>query len=317
MNEEKRFKNVSEFAEYVAKHLFDSAPEKKEVHQIDVRDVTKNNGLVLTSIVIKADDSNIAPTIYMNDGFEKYLDGADIETLIGSYLGMYEESKLSHDFSIDFFTDFEKVKDMLTLKLINAERNIDMLESCPHILLHDLAAIFQVRVDTLEFGNATITVKKEHANMWNVGTASLLTYAKLNMEKKEFFKIQSMMEVLAGVMDISEDEAASMDAMPMYVMTNESNVNGAVGMIFTEKLQAFADRHEHNLIILPSSTHEIIILLDDGCADAEGLAEIVRAVNCTDVREEDFLSDSVYYYDKDSRELQIADTKERIEVMIA
>lgn len=317
MNEEKKFENVTEFAEHVAKHLFDSVPELNESHQIEVRDVTKNNGRILTGIIIKANDSNIAPTIYMNDGFKRYLDGADVETLIESYLEVYEESKLSHDFSVDFFTDFEKVKDKLTLKLINAERNREMLESCPHILLHDLAAIFQVKVDTLECGNATITVRKEHAAMWNVGTASLLTYAKLNMEKKELFRIQSMLEVLYGAMCMSEDEVTSMDIMPMYVMTNESKVNGAVGMIFTEKLQAFAERHECNLIILPSSTHEIIILLDDGCADISGLAEIVKAVNDTEVREEDFLSDSVYYYDKDSRELQIADTKDRIEVKIA
>ena len=318
MNEERRFENVKEFAQYVAEHLFDENSAMKENHHVEVKEVVKNNGLVLTGLIIKEDDVNIAPTLYMNQGYEMYLKGRDIESLIESYLCTYEESRLSNDFSVEFFMDFDKVKDRLMLKLINAASNVDMLTECPHLILGDLAVIFQVKIDTLAYGNATITVKKEHAKIWNVGTATLLTCAKLNMETRERFNIQPMMEVIAGMMGLTVDEAIEMGAdIPMFVMSNESKINGATGLIFTEKLQSFAEMHDCNLIILPSSIHEILIVLDKGGMDIASLTEIVKAINTSEVSPEEVLSNSVYYYDRNAHELQMADTKEKIEIKIA
>lgn len=316
--EERRFENVREFAEYVKEHLFDAKPEMVKSHEVTINEVVKNNGLVLTGLVVKEKGINIAPNIYLNDGFNKYENGADVEELISSYLITYENSKLSKDFSVEFFMDFEQVKDRLTLKLINAERNKEMLKECPHLLMEDLAVIFQVRVDTFECGNATITVKKEHAKMWKVGTASLLTYAKLNMEEKETFHISSMLEVLAGMMGMTVEEAVEMGGdMPMYVMSNESKINGACGLIFTEMLQNFADKHNKNLIICPSSIHELVIILDEGSVDAQSVVETVRAINESEVSPEEVLSDNAYYYDRKAQQLQLIDTREPLEIEIA
>lgn len=43
---------------------------------VTVNKVTKNNGLTLDGLVIKATDTNIAPTIYLNGYYERYEDGA-------------------------------------------------------------------------------------------------------------------------------------------------------------------------------------------------------------------------------------------------
>lgn len=64
---------------------------------------------------------------------------------------------------------------------------------------------------------------------------------------------------------------------------------------------------EHNLYILPSSIHEVIILLDDEYAkDPEELARMDKRDNRIVVDREEILSDHVYYYDREKDEIRIA-----------
>lgn len=308
-------KSVKEFATYVAAHLFDAEPELADNHNVEIHEVVKNNGRVLTALTVREEGCNIAPTIYVNDGFEKFQDGADVEVLIAGYLRTYLESKPADSFSVEFFTDFNQVQDRLTMKLINAEKNEQMLKDAPHYTLGDLALIFQVMVDASEYGNATITVKKDHQAMWNIPTSTLFENAKANMEEKTPIRIQSMLEVLRDMMGDMPEELLDGAEPSMYVLSNESKINAASGMIFTDKLLEFADKHESNLFILPSSLHELILIPDKGDMDVQTLTDMVCEVNITQVSPEEVLSDKVYYFNREEKALMFAESMERIDLV--
>ena len=93
-------------------------------------------------------------------------------------------------------------------------------------------------------------------------------------------------------------------------MTNETKINGAASMIFTEKLDEFANDHNANIFILPSSIHEILLIPDNGSMKISELENMVREVNETQVAPDEILSDNVYFYDKDAKSLYIAATNE-------
>ena len=308
-------KDVKEFATYVAEHLFDARPELKKNHEVEVKEMIKNNSTVLTGLIIKEVESNIAPTIYMNSGFEMYRDGTQMEELIEGYLRTYETNKLDNNVSVEFFTDFEQAKERLTMKLVNAEKNRERLKKLPHYLLGDLALIFQVQVEAAEFGTATITVQSEHINMWKKEIATLFDNAKRNMSKKQPVRIQSMFDVLSSMMGEITEEMFEEINLQMYVLSNETKINAASGIIFTEKIQEFADVHEANLFILPSSIHELILIPDSGELDVEYLANMVREINATQVPPEEVLSDKVYYYDRNQKALMFADSMEIISLI--
>ena len=308
-------KDVKEFATYVAEHLFDARPELKKNHEVEVKEMIKNNSTVLTGLIIKEVDSNIAPTIYMNSGFEMYQDGTLMEELIEDYLRTYETNKLDNNVSVEFFTDFEQAKERLTMKLVNAEKNRERLKKLPHYLLGDLALIFQVQVEAAEFGTATITVQNEHINMWKKEIATLFDNAKRNMSEKQPVRIQSMFDVLSSMMGGITEEMFEEINLQMYVLSNETKINAASGIIFTEKIQEFADVHEANLFILTSSIHELILIPDSGELDVEYLANMVREINATQVPPEEVLSDKVYYYDRNQKALMFADSMEIISLI--
>ena len=96
----------------------------------------------------------------------------------------------------------------------------------------------------------------------------------------------------------------------MYVMTNESKINGAAAMIFTDKIDEFANEQQTNFFILPSSVHEVLLIPDTGEINVNELEDMVKSVNRTQVSPDEVLSDNVYFYDREEKNLCIATTKE-------
>ena len=145
--------------------------------------------------------------------------------------------------------------------------------------------------------------------------ATLFDNAKRNMSKKQPVRIQSMFDVLSSMMGEITEEMFEEINLQMYVLSNETKINAASGIIFTEKIQEFADVHEANLFILPSSIHELILIPDSGELDVEYLANMVREINATQVPPEEVLSDKVYYYDRNQKALMFADSMEIISLI--
>lgn len=83
----------------------------------------------------------------------------------------------------------------------------------------------------------------------------------------------------------------------MYVLSNSIGLYGATTMIYIDVIKKFADTMGADLYILPSSLHEIILVLDYGCSyRGFELQRMVNDVNRTVLQNDDILSDSVYKY---------------------
>ena len=56
--------------------------------------VTKNNGTRRTGILFKQEDSNLAPTIYLEEFYQKYLKGQQVPDLADSICSIYQEIRV-------------------------------------------------------------------------------------------------------------------------------------------------------------------------------------------------------------------------------
>ena len=94
--------------------------------------------------------------------------------------------------------------------------------------------------------------------------------------------------------------------VPMYVLTNHIKLNGAVCMLYPEILKEFSNTLNCNLILLPSSVHEMIIIPKSSNTSLEDLKEMVRDTNENHVEEEEILSYSVYEYVREEDRILIS-----------
>ena len=78
-------------------------------------------------------------------------------------------------------------------------------------------------------------------------------------------------------------------------------------MFYGNALEELSETIGSDLYILPSSVHECIAVSTE-LGDPETLAEMVQEVNGSQVAPEEQLSDHVYHYDANTKEITLADT---------
>lgn len=287
-------------------------------YTVRVQEVQKNNGMVLNGLTIQKVGVNIAPTIYLDSFYEEYRNGRTLESIVNAVSAVYEQHKVEKNFAVEMISDYEAVKDRICFKLINAEKNRELLKDVPYVPLMDLAIVFYILVDQCVDGNATALVRNNMLSVWgNPAIDDIYDIAKSNTQRLFRGHVASMMEVMTGIIAENDnvdpelvDAFFSMDVyednfMPMFVATNKSKINGATVILYDGLLKKFAEKVGGDFYILPSSLHEVILLPATGDMDVDYLIDMVRTVNATEVAPEEVLSDSVYKYIADEDRMEM------------
>ena len=272
-----------------------------ENYRVKLNDVMKNNGVVLRGITLMQDDSNISPTIYLNPYYDAYENGdTTLGTVIDEVIDTYERNKINRSIDMKFFLNYETVRSRIIFKLINTEKNRELLRDVPYIPFHDLSIVFQCLVSEERFGNASILIHNVHLQLWKVNARELYECALGNtplLQGYELADMNTVLEEMKALGGIDDEEIEDMQQeVPMYVLSNKSRINGASCILYKDILKDFAMVVDKDLYVLPSSIHEVILLPSDGTQESEQLKEMVREINQSQVEKEEVLSDSVYYY---------------------
>lgn len=189
---------------------------------------------------------------------------------------------------------FEYIKDRVIYRLVNYEKNKEILEDCPFIQLYDLAVTFRWLAHSDDVGISTSLITKQELDIWEISVHELLLAAQHNTRRIFPPRIMDLNALLLQMgKDLSEFEVL----IPMYVMTNEQQINGATVLLYDNVIQQFAQQMNTSFYILPSSIHEVILVPAEEFDDPSGLVELVHMANHSIVELGDILSDSVYYYD--------------------
>lgn len=267
-------------------------------------EVSKNNGVILHGLNIRSEDTNVSPTVYMDRLYELYDDGVfSMEEILEKVSEIYDENKLSEPVDMEYLTEYDTVKDQIEMKIIGRERNKDFLEGVPYVPFLDLAIVFYVRVENQYMGTGSILVKESMKEAWGIDDDDLLKVALKNVKCNNPIEFTHIYTVLSSMVpeDKREDVKSIFDDrnVPMYVASNSEKIWGAVAILFDKELGNFADKLGEDLIILPCSIHEIIVLPAKD-ADIESLKEIVVEINNTQLGRDIILSDSVYYFNREN-----------------
>ncbi len=204
-------------------------------------------------------------------------------------------------------------KDII-FELVNTESNQEILQERPHREIGDLSVIYKFLVSETEDGRMTLPITNDIAKDMNTSEQELFEVAYKNTDERLSFSIKSMREMLIGTMfpfgEMPEnDPMVEMmlppeDDPPMYVMTSSDGIKGACCILYSDKLGEFADKVDSDLVILPSSIHEVIILPKDESMEMDNLKNMVNEINMGVVSEEDRLSNNIFVFDRAARELK-------------
>ena len=271
---------------------------------VRVHRVRKNNGVMLDGLTIMREGDNISPTIYLEPFYDRYQNGADLDSLTDDILGLFNSRSYAGKIDVQEFEDIKRLAPGIRLRLVNYAMNRELLEDVPHRRFLDLAGILYCDVRNPAFSNAAVLIQNSIAEKWGVSADWLFETARRNMLLYEPAEIWPMGRMLADLRGIPDEN--TMPEFPLYVLTNKSRMFGAACMMYPDVFKNATLEIKGDFYVLPSSIHEVLLLPSDNVFDAEGLGRLVREINENQVEPYEVLSNNVYYYDSEKEELGMA-----------
>lgn len=280
-----------------------------QVHLVQVR---KNNGLLLDGLCMEPKNQAVSPTIYLNAYYKEYLKGCPLSDICLSILELYRTHSDLSSLDPAALRNFSAIQSRIVYRVIHAASNRQLLQEVPHIPFLDLAVVFAVLLTDTEETQMTAMVRAPHLKSWKVTAEDLYQCAKRNTPRLLPASLRSlsqvMSEILGGFTDASlpdspgdyleEFKPEEEYDTPLYVLTNQAGIYGAACMLYPEPIKNFADRCGADVLILPSSIHEVLITADGPDMDYNGLSRMVFEINQSDVPLPDRLSNQVYRYSR-------------------
>lgn len=258
------------------------------------------------SVIDPNSDKGVSPTMYLNVLYKQYEKTGDLEGTIKTAANAIKNS-IKKGNKLNEKLDLDKAKDNIIFQLINTEKNKNLLSNVPHRQFLDLSIIYRWLVNEDEEGISSAVIHDSLAEELGLSEEELFELALDNTKRIMTPAIRTIWETMKevfgakGMPPIFEETP---EDKKIYIISNSKNINGACSILYEEKLYELAEKIGTDLYILPSSVHEVIAVSSE-IGTPEKLSEMVRKVNGTDVAEEEQLSDHVYFYDKEKRQVSM------------
>lgn len=280
-------------------------------YNFQVTEIEKNNQVKKLAILAAEHGKRNSVVVYMEDYYEEYINGVAIEQIIYSIGAFIQSNHI--EINVEEIPDYEKIKDKLFFRLINYKKNKASLRNVPHIKYLDLSIIF-----CLSFkgdGYMTVTINNKLMEIWEKSIEELYEQAKKNTQSLFGMLFKTMNEVLIELAKEKLKDEQEIDKVNkllaeeefniLHVLTNKIGINGAAVILYDNVLKMIAEELESDLIIIPSSIHEVLILAFREDLSMSELKEMVHNVNKSEVPIVDILSDNVYRYSREDDKVYI------------
>lgn len=284
------------------KTILNGIKERHPDCKVTVEYIKGNNGTSYAGFLVRLNDTQCFPVIPC-ERFEIPLQDGDcsLEEILDEVDTIIEDRV---DLDASYFTDYEKIKSKIYIRLINKEQNTELLEHAPHRDFLDLAISFRIGpIHTCKAeGNTLVTYSIFQA--WGITEEELYEVAYEN-SFRELPEIMSMTRLMGKILADDENELDSFlqdtsNSKDIMYVCGYKSIAGAACMINQSLFQKFSEEMENDLLILPSSIYELIIVPMKEEYSTEAFVQMVDAVNQNHVAPNEVLSNHIYKYDREA-----------------
>lgn len=280
-------------------------------YDVQIGEYVKTNRTA-KGIKIQHNSENIGTIFYIDDMKNEAPETA-AEMICEKYRNLRQNEELPK-FRVEDMTK-EMILQRITASAISQSLNTEMLKNVPHKKVLDLAITYKCILDDSEDGVKSFVITYVIADRFGISLQELEMAARRYEKQKNPYRIATMDTMIfgdmegVGIEDIEEyiekyiHEQA--DGQQMYVLTNKKKFLGASVIADESIIGKLADLIQSDLIILPSSIHEILAIPEDDAYGMEFCRNMVANVNNTCLEPEEILSSSVYRYKRESGMLEI------------
>lgn len=293
-----------EFKEFVVEEILNYLPDSFRTWTVE-EDVTyKVNQCLDTLRVVPPEElakgGFVIPNFYLEDYYSLVEDGVPPEDVL-RYMASFIMGAPTLDElgCMDF--SMEEHKEHVIYFMVNKENNETFLENVPHHEMLDLAVAYRIVYFHEDDSVTGLVVTNDVMNEMGMTEEELFQLSKENMKRMMPFKLLSLYDSLKEQGYVPRGELM----VQAYTLTTEQHTFGAGAIASTEILKNAASSMGGDFMILPSSTHELILVPAE-LNKVKFYRSIVKEANSVVITENEWLSDNVYLYSCQDEKVYIA-----------
>lgn len=219
--------------------------------------------------------------------------------MMNDYLSVMAQLKKSEMVSMNIKDIFNNLLEKVYFVPVNYDLNKELLKTVPHRrFLNDMAIIYRGLVSMDENGTSSFLIKNDVCEKQQISEEELFAAAKENTKK--LFPA-NYIPIKDGVKEILPPEIAQFIKLNVFVITTAAGINGSCSLLYDDVLQEIAEKLGEDFYIIACNNNEIHAI---GASThslefaKDNMKDLEKEVN-----ENDFLSDTVYYYSASSKKI--------------
>lgn len=300
-----------EFVEELEKSLLDQM-KGETAFSIQAQTI-QNNGEDQKEILYCRAGETWGLPLPAEEAYDDFLEGIPIEKIAQKMMKLMK--RYTEVVPRNWREKYTYLPENIVPALIPSEGNEVLLEKIPHIPFYDLQIIFKFRVSGGE-GCETVTVTDEYILEQGWTEQELLDLSLNNEIFKESALFVHMSENVPemAVLTKSDDLEQLKDFRDRaLLLTNIYFDFGAASVLNQELMCRIADGFGENMYIIPADI-EACMLVAESDLTQKDVQEILDHYNRFSLAPEKKLSDHIYYFDREKKEIrQLARPEEKIE----
>lgn len=256
----------------------------------------------LDVLLIKEEKQLMMPTIHLQDYYIRFQRGEEVQTLVKDIVAEYVQKsqyqeKVVED--LDFLNQKEQIEQTIFFRCVSAEQ---VLLNIPYRKMLDFSMVYSILVSCNRNNTTFITITEDIRNRYGWTEEELFQLSMKNTCHLFPEQMQSLTEILSREFPDMAN-ALEDDTIGCTVVSNRFNFYGFSVIFYPGILARLAEEKAGNLIIIPSSVHEALVLVDKRMVNTAEINQMIQFVNHTQVAEEEQLSNQAYYYDRETEKL--------------
>ena len=298
--------NIKKFSYLVEERIRDRFPEEiRESLSISVHPVNKTNDTLRYGLMIQRKEENMSPVLYLDDAWREYESGKPIETILTDLAAKYMEHQ--GNCQMELSMEFEQVKDRVCYHVVNKAVNQNNLNGRIYTDIgQGFVKVYEIHQKLDQVGaEGSIAITHDLLKDYGYDLKEICQNAEKNTPQIYPVYFTTLSREIMGVLG---DEFANENPIEpdFYLLTNENRYRGAGALFYPGMQEKIAEHLGENYYMLPSSIHEVLIVPENMGFTPEELEQMVRGVNEKAVSKDEFLSNKVFYYDREKEQLRIA-----------
>lgn len=279
--------------------------ETTDIPLENIKFVKKDGGDLLNIIFAEHDDAYEVCSVHVEELYVAYQNGIRLNTIVDYICSdvLHAKSIYVYDKTKELM-DYDTAKSRLFVRLINYDRNADILRDVVHKTLGDIVFTVYAIVDENEFGIVSTKVLKSMVKKWDKNEDDIFNEAIKNtyyLTPPRIYKWEGVLcdESYAGESFMNDEDICDLDkSFSGNILSTTRKTNGAVAVFLPGVAERIAELLDSDFYMVFTSIHEVMIHSTGSGVDPKDLKLVLQDTLRKVTPSSDYLTEKFYKYNR-------------------